>query len=151
MNDIRTVFGAAAIALAFCSSASAIEVKQLGGRQITPQQLGGRQMTIQRLEGRQIKPKELGGRQITDRQVQAGQMRIDQAGDMRIKQAGPMLSDEERARIRQRNAAAQDAWVRERTQRIDPRGQGQNQAQIDAMEMRRKLLWNSTGPGMVYQ
>ncbi len=34
---------------------------------------------------------------------------------------------------------------------IDPQGQGLNQAQIDAMEAQRRMMWNATGGGMVYR
>ena len=38
-----------------------------------------------------------------------------------------------------------------RAQKIDPQGNGLNQAQINAMEAQRRLMWNSTSPGMVYR
>lgn len=44
-----------------------------------------------------------------------------------------------------------DAHSQRRSKVIDPNGQGLNQAQIDAMERQRQLMWNATGGGMVYR
>lgn len=51
----------------------------------------------------------------------------------------------------QKAAPTVDAEVQRRGKVIDPKGQGLNQAQIDAMEMQRRLMWNSTGAGMIYR
>lgn len=44
-----------------------------------------------------------------------------------------------------------NAEAKRRGKIIDPNGQGLNQAQIDAMEKQRQLMWNATGGGMVYR
>ena len=44
-----------------------------------------------------------------------------------------------------------NSYAQNRGKVIDPNGQGLNQAQIDAMERQRQLMWNSTGGGMVYR
>jgi len=44
-----------------------------------------------------------------------------------------------------------NAKAKERGRVIDPKGQGLSQAQIDAMEAQRQLMWNATGGGMVYR
>lgn len=44
-----------------------------------------------------------------------------------------------------------DAEAQQRGKVIDPKGQGLNQAQIDAMERQRQLMWNATNPGMGYR
>lgn len=51
----------------------------------------------------------------------------------------------------QNTASTVDAEAQRRGKVIDPKGQGLNQAQIDAMEMQRRLMWNSTGAGMIYR
>jgi Na+-transporting NADH:ubiquinone oxidoreductase subunit NqrC len=43
------------------------------------------------------------------------------------------------------------AEAQQRGKVIDPKGQGMNQAQIDAMEKQRQLMWNTTHPEMGYR
>ena len=94
---------------------------------------------------------------VTDgRTVQCpSQMQRVEVAPMKRVELAPMKRVEvgtiNRYEATQPRASSVDAEAERRGKVIDPKGQGLNQAQIDAMERQRQLMWNATGGGMVYR
>ena len=135
--QVETVVGSITVVLVLCSSALAAT---------NPNQQGLSQAQIDQgctRNGRYVScPSQM-------QRVEVAPMQRVEATPIRRVEAAPV----------QRNRPAQQTQSQPNTQVqanqrgkvIDPKGQGLNQAQINAMEQQRRLMWNATGGGMVYR
>ena len=142
---VGAVVGSITVALVLCSSALAAT---------NPNQQGLSQAQIDQgctRNGRYVScPSQMQRVEVAPMQrVEATPIRRVEAAPIRRVEAAPV----------QRNRPAQQTQSQPNTQVqanqrgkvIDPKGQGLNQAQINAMEQQRRLMWNATGGGMVYR
>jgi hypothetical protein len=114
-------------------------IKRYEARDITPYQAPG--ITLREAKG--IIPREAQG--VVPRTAQSVTRR--EAQDVTRREAG---APPERHKSTPRPNSI-DAEAAARGKAIDPQGRGLTQAQIDAMEVQRRLMWNTTGGDMVYR
>ncbi len=120
---IKTGVGILAAALMCCASANGLAMERVG---IAP---------MKRVEVAPMKRVEV----APMKRVEVAPMqRVQVAPIKRYRRTSPVQSSTQ-------------AEAERRGKVIDPKGQGLNQAQINAMERQRQLMWNATGGNMVYR
>jgi len=147
---VITIVGSITIALLLCSNVQGLTQAQIkqgcvnkGNAISCPKQMRRVEVApIKRVEVAPMKRVEVGGMKRVEvggmKRVEVGGMKRVEVAPMKRVEAGGITRYPLAPKAQESNASPQN-------------GQGLNQAQIDAMEQQRRLLWNAGGGGMVYR
>ncbi len=150
--NVGTLKGVAAAGLLLCSNAShggGMEAVQAPGMEIAQPPRG---MEVVKAPGMEIVQPPRGMEAVKAPGMQVApppsRMEVVKAPGMEIAQPPKGMAVVKPQGMRRYTPGSDAA---ERGRAIDPQGQGLNQAQINAMEAQRQMMWNATGGGMVYR
>ena len=131
---VITIVGSITIALLLCSNVQGLTQAQIKQGCVNKGNAISCPKQMRRVEVAPIKRVEV----APMKRVEVGGMKRVEVAPMKRVEAGGITRYPLAPKAQESNASPQN-------------GQGLNQAQIDAMEQQRRLLWNAGGGGMVYR